>query len=192
MVLINEWLPSPTGNDAAGEWVELWNNGPAAAGLNGWNLITKGGAKTKLSGEIGAGEYRVFWRKDTKLALKNTNEGLALYDNTGRLVDQSSFLGSAQEGKSFSRLRQGYGGHGAQNFVWGDPTPGAANKISLDMSVARNEYPLNQPLNRNLGGAEFLGLTIGTAAVLMALIIFVIKKNEDLSKLFFGRDEVIR
>ncbi len=189
MIFINEWLPNPMGTDATNEWVELWNNGPGAVSLTGWSLATKSGAKAKLSGEIGAGEYRVFWRKDTKLALKNTNEGVALYDS-GRLVDQSSFLGSAQEGKSFARIDQSQGL--GQRFTWSDPTPGAVNKISLDMNVAKNEYPFNQPLNRQLGNTEFIGLLIGVALALTALIIFVVKKNENLSKLLFGRDEIIR
>ena len=196
MVYINEWLPNPQGLDTANEWVELWNGGPEAVNLGGWILVTKGGAKAKLSGEIGADEYLLLRRPATKLVLRNTDESLSLYDGAGRLADQSSFLGSAPEGKSFGRMNYNDHNHNndnrMQDFAWSEPTPGAANKISLDASVVKNEYPLNQPLNRQLGGWEFFGLMVGAAAVLAGLVIFIIKKNEDLSKLFFGGDEAIR
>ncbi len=182
MVLISEWLPNPVGSDASGEWVELWNGGGNIVDLSGWLVATNGGNKANLSGEIGPGGYLVLYRTKTKLVLRNSDEGLFLYDAGGKLVDQSSFQGSAQEGKSFSRLING------DSFTWSEPTPGAQNKISLDMSVAKSDYPTGVPLNRPLGAQGIILLALGVAVVFAAIVLFVIKRNENLSKLFFGRN----
>lgn len=199
MIFINEWLPNPAGNDAQSEWVELFNSGSstvltagnASVNLDGWIIKTSGTSKFNLKGTIGAGEYLVLKRTDTKLVLKNTDEKLFLYDMAGKLVDESGFLGSAPEGKSFSRI--GYNPEGlAQQFVWAEPTPGAANKATANNLITiNNQYPLNTPLNQNLDTMEFVGLALGAAVVLAAIVMFVLKRNENLSKLFFARDEEI-
>lgn len=191
MIYINEWLPNPTGNDATGEWVELFNNGNAPVDLNGWVLKTGGTGKFNLKSTISAGEYLVLKRTDTKLVLKNTDESLFLYDGAGNLVDQSSFLGSAPEGKSFART--GYDPKSlTQQFAWSEPSPGAINKITASNLISINNYPTGVPLNPTLGAPGFLGLLLGSSLILTVLIIFVLKRNENLSKLFFGRDEEIR
>ena len=189
MIFINEWLPNPAGNDAQGEWVELFNNGNAPVNLNGWVLKTGGTGKFNLKSTIGAGEYLVLKRTDTKLVLKNTDESLFLYNSAGNLADQSSFLGSAPEGKSFARI---LGADGSYRFVWSEPTPGAINKIAANNLVSINNYPTSIPLNPTLGASGFLGLLLGSSLVLTALVMFVLKRNENLFKLFFRGDEEIR
>lgn len=187
MVYINEWLPNPVGPDAAGEYIELWNSGKEAVNLAGWKLITKGEKKFSFSErQIGAEEYLVLKRSDSKLVLKNKDEGLFLYDQSGRLADKSAFLGSAPAGKSFSRISYD-GGRGA-SFVWSDPTPGAANEIAAQANILKNIYPLNARLNQNIDYAGFWGLLLGTAIILTAAIVFIMKRNESLSQFFFGRD----
>ncbi len=189
MIYINEFLPNPTGPDAAGEWIELWNSGNAAVSLARWKIKTDGGEKT-LGGTIGPGKYLLLKRSETKLVLKNTDEKIFLYDAGGKLADQSGFLGSAPEGKSFARTN--YDSNNdikVQNFAWTDPTPGAPNKFFLDTSIIRNSYQANAPLNKNIGPAEFLGLLFGVAVVLAAVVLYAVKQNENLSKLFFTRDE---
>ncbi len=197
MIFINEWLPNPAGNDATGEWVELFNSGgstslttsSAPVSLSGWVIKTSGTSKFNLKGTIGAGEYLVLKRTDTKLVLRNTDEKLFLYDAAGKLVDESGFLGSAPEGRSFSRLALRSFNEGGSSFIWSDPTPGTANRITVNNSIASNNYPTNIPLNKNLGTIEFVGLMLGAAVVLTAIVVFVLKRNEGLSKLFFGRDK---
>jgi hypothetical protein len=203
MVFINEWLPNPVGLDTEGEWVELFNGGNEAVSLDGWKLVS-GDSKFSFAGKnIASGGYLVLRRSETKLVLKNIDGSISLYDKEGRSVDSESFLGSAPEGKSYSRLaysaeaaakagRQGYGGQGAQSFTWADPTPGAVNKIALNNSIVSNNYPTNIPLNENLGAVEFWSMLLGTAVVLTAIVVFVLKRSDGLSKLFFARDEEIR
>lgn len=171
MVLINEWLPNPAGADAAGEWIELRNSGTGAVDISGWQMKTSGDSKIVLSGQINPGEYLVLRRTETRFVLKNSDESVSLYDAGGKLIDQSSFLGSAQEGKSFSRLTNGRG------FAWFDPTPGAQNKISLDTGLVKNVYPAGELVNHSPG---FLGITflaLGTGVVLAAIVLFLIKKK---------------
>jgi hypothetical protein len=188
MVYINEWLPNPAGTDATGEWVEFFNGGNVPVSLSGWTLQA-GSKKVNLSGTIGAGEYVVFKRTSTKLTLRNTDEKLFLYDASGRLVDESAFLGSATDGKSFSRID--YNGNNVQHFVWSDPTPGAQNKNALDVGLVRNTYAAGVALNPGFGGPGFAILLLGTSIILTAIVLYAFKKHENLSKLFFGRDEAI-
>jgi hypothetical protein len=188
MIFINEWLANPAGNDASGEWVELFNSGSSTVNLAGWKLVA-GSSKFSLTGQkIGGGEYLVLPRSQTKLALRNTDGELSLYDAGGQPVDSAGFVGSAPEGKSFARA--GYSEN--SSFIFSDPTPGALNTISAASNIIRNTYPLNVPLVKPLGTAEFFGLLLGTAIVLTAIVMFVLKRNEDLSKLFFRGDEEIR
>ena len=190
MVYINEWLPNPTGLDTGGEWIELFNSEKNVVSLDGWK-ITSGDSKFSLSGKsIRAQGYLVLPRSETKLVLKNTDGKIFLYDSQGQLVGSAGFLGSAPEGKSYSRI--GYETGAAQNFIFSEPTPGAQNKTPLETGLIKNNYPFGQPLNPPLGSAEFLGLLLGTAVVLTGLVMFVLKRNEDLSKLFFGGNEEIK
>jgi hypothetical protein len=210
MILINEWLPNPIGNDASNEFVELYNTGSSAVTLNGWSLETSAKKSKKISGSIPANGYVVLYRKETKLVLKNSDEAIALYDSSGKLVDQSSFVGSAPEGKSFSRIgsaeplpaspcraRQsvcaaagkGEGAH-VQNFAWGEPTPGAANRVTANTPVAAINYSFNTPINQSsLGASVVVAILLMAAVCVTALVVYSIKTNEDLSQLFFGGDE---
>ncbi len=50
MIYINEWFPNPVGNDATGEFVELYNSAATAANLNGYTLSD--GAKKRRSNSM--------------------------------------------------------------------------------------------------------------------------------------------
>ncbi len=190
MVFINEWLPNPVGADAAGEWIELWNGGGTAVDLDGWVLKTENGKKVSLTGQhVSARGYLVLKRTTTKLSLRNTDGGLTLYDARGALVDHGNFDGSAPEGKSFSRID--HTGGPAQHFAFANPTPSAANAVVRDV-VAVRSYPAGAPLNRGFTNSAFSAIMMGTAVLLTGLIIYVIKANDSLSKLFFSGDEGIR
>lgn len=190
MIFINEWLPNPVGVDTAGEWVELFNGGGAPADLSGWVLKTENGKKFLFAhASVPARGYLLLPRAATKLSLRNTDGGLALYDASGVLVDHGNFDGSAPEGQSFSRVDYGTGPE--QHFAFTDPTPGAANKTVSD-AVSVHAYPIGVPLNHQLTIPAFSAIMIGAAVLLAGLIIYVIKTNEDLSELFFGKDEGVR
>ncbi len=192
MIYINEWLANPVGKDSdpsassgrVGEFVEIFNNGKVSVNLSGWYLKTKVATKTKfvLSGEVGGGGFAVFKKPEFKITLGNTDGELFLYDASGKLVDHEQFLSLAPEGKSYARISEG-------DFLWTDPTAGMPNKFLERGALIDNTYPISVPLNKSLGIFDFILLALGAAAVLTGLIIFILKKNENLSKLFFRGDE---
>lgn len=184
MVFINEWLPNPVGKDASGEFVEVFNGGSNSVDLSGWYLKANSKTKFVLRGEIGSGDFLVFKKPQLKISLGNTDGEIFLYDASGNLADQARFYGSAPEGKGFSRMSSG-------QFVFSEPTPGATNKFLEKTALINNSYPYGVPLNKPLGAFDLIWLALGVAAVLTGLIIFVIKSNENLSKLFFRRDEEV-
>jgi len=198
MVFINEWLPNPNGADAKGEFIELFNNGTVSANLSGWSMKTTGKKIFSLGGRtITAKGYLVLTHAETKLSLKNTGESVFLSDAVGRLVDQSSYVGAAPSGQSFSRVyypvgNAAVGGGGdalPQAFAWSVPTPGAANKVNLHNGISVNQYPMGVPLGRTaLGGAGFLEILLGASAILAALVVYCLKSHENLAKLFFTGD----
>lgn len=192
MVFINEWLPNPIGVDAKGEFIELYNDSDAAASLNGWRLKTSGKKSFSLSGRvIDADSYLVLSRSLTKLALKNMDEEIFLSDAHGDIVDQSSFQGTAQEGKSLSRVDYGIGP--ADHFAWADPTPGAKNSFAMNVQIAADPHPLNTPLNQgSLGGAAAIGIMLCFGVAFAGVMLYSVRNNDELSELFFGCDEAIR
>jgi len=187
MLYINEWLPNPVGNDATGEFIELYNSGTGAAELDGYSL-SDGAKKTfSLTGyNIQPGGYLVLKKAQDKLSLKNTDGEVLLYGSNGRAVDGASFIGAAPEGKSFSRVD--YGTASIAHFAFEYPTPGAANKI-VDTAVHENTYPLGTSLSQQLSPAGFILLTFSVASFFLLFFIYVIQKNRNISNFFFGRDE---
>lgn len=182
MVLINEWLPNPAGSDTTSEWIELFNNSSEQANLNGWVLAAKSGSKFSLNGKtITAGGYLLLPRSETKLVLKNQDEAIALYDSSGKLADETQFVGTAPEGKSFSKAGDG-------TFVFMEPTPGKENAIIVNNLSAADNYPKNMPLNSSIGAGELSAIILGAAAVIAGLIVLVLKRHENLSKFFFGKN----
>lgn len=194
MIYINEWFPNPVGKDD-GEFVELYNSGAATMPLGGYSLGTAVKKKFSLSGyAIPPGDYLLLGKKQTKLTLKNTDGGLWLYGPSGAIMDHGAFEGNAQAGKSFNRVVYGGAGGGAggvssdarpQAFAWTDPTPGAKNR-TVDTAVTVRNYPLNVSLAKHVSPAQFTGMLLGTAVILAGIFIYIIQKNEDLQKLFFG------
>ena len=173
MILINEWLPNPEGKDSGGEFVEIFNSGKELVNVSGWSLKANSKTKFVLSGEVGPGGFRVFQKPALKISLVNTDGQVFLYDASGRQVDHQEFLGLAQEGKSFSRNPDGY-------FVFSESTPGAQNKFEEQVALIAQVYPTGVPLNKQVGTFDFVLLTLGVSAVLTGLVMYVLKKNEDL------------
>lgn len=177
MVQISEWLPNPTGSDAEGEWVELWNPGPGAADLSSWRLIAGTGKGYALQGvQLGAGERIVLYRRTTKLALKNTDGSLMLVNAEGVEIDHAVFVGTALEGKSANRDAVG-------RAFFAAPTPGAPN-ARPSLALIGNTAPDLGIIRSAVSGWEttLVGATCALAFVCAAL--FIIKKNHVLEELF--------
>lgn len=189
MIYINEWFPNPVGNDATGEFVELYNSGAAPAKLDGYMLGDGAKKRFSLSGySIPPGGYLVLKHAQDKLTLKNTDGAVSLYDSGGQVMDTASFVGAAPEGKSYSRVN--YSAAPIAHFVFEYPTPGAANE-KMDTTVLANDYPLGIPLSPQLSPVGFTGLMIGVASFFLLFFIYVIQKNRNASNFLFGRDEEV-
>lgn len=145
-VVINEFLPNPTGEDRAtkpdGEWVELYNRGSADADVAGWVLydaIDNHGlpitaANTNTGGTtVPTGGFLVVYRNgDNNFSLNNEGEEIVrLYNGPisggATLVDSYSYNGS-----EFNNLT---------------PTPGSANSDSYSGS-GNNQVPVNKSFAR--------------------------------------------
>jgi len=140
-VVINEFLPNPSGNDNApkpnGEWVELYNKGVSDVDVAGWVLydendnnelpITTNNTDTG-STIVSAGGFLVVYRNgDSDFALDNTGgDTVRLYDGAiggdANLIDSHTYTINALEGKSFARIPDG-----SDNWVDPLPTPGEPN-----------------------------------------------------------------
>jgi Lamin Tail Domain len=189
MIYLNEWFPNPVGNDAAGEFIELYNSGGASVSLNGYALSDGAKKRFSLAGyAIAAHGYMVLKHAQTKLTLKNTDGALLLYGPDGQIVDQASFAGAAPEGKSFSRVDYSAAPIGHFAFVY--PTPGAVNK-TIDTTVSENNYPLGVSLSPHLAPVAFAALTFGIAASFLLFFLYVTRNNRNISNFLFGGDEKI-
>ncbi len=128
-VHISEIMPAPEGDDAIGEWIELYNHGSSDAILDDWSLDdAEGGSNPyELNGvTIPVGEYLLLTRPNTKLALNNGADEVRLIDADGALVDFLSYDG-AQEGEALA--------HHADGWLWTTtPTPGDTNIFTGDTS----------------------------------------------------------
>ncbi len=190
MVYINEWLPNPVGPDAPGEFVELYNSGPAGMSLDGYALGAGGKRKVPLGGyAIPAGGYLSLTHAQTKLSLKNTDGEVLLYGPGGTVADSARFAGAAPEGKSWSRMD--YGTAPIGHFAWTYPTPGAANR-TIDTGITVRHYPYGAPLVPRIGIGAATIFAAGVSAVLLAFFLYVIFKNKNISDLLFGGDEAAR
>ena len=143
-ILINEFMPNPTGSDAGvaggvldGEWVELFNPTASLIDVAGYVLydainthalpITT--ANTNTGGTaISSGGYLVVYREgDADFELNNAGGDTArlfsgLIGSGGVLIDSHTYVRDAPDNKSFARVPDG-----AANWVDPDATPGEPN-----------------------------------------------------------------
>jgi PKD repeat protein len=124
---INEIFPNPTGSDD-GEFIELHNDSTETINISGLKLDDEdGGSRPFVFDDdtfIEAGEYRVFGKSETKLALNNTNDSVRLLDGSNSVLTSIDFDGVI-EGTSYSLTT---------DDVWqwsSKPTPGEQNNDTL-------------------------------------------------------------
>lgn len=168
-IVLNEFLPNPEGiaydfdfgNDYSdgpqGEWVELYNNGPAPVDLAGWYILDAAANKIPItifntqfgSTIIPAGGWLVVYMNDA--ILNNGGDVVKLYNSSDFLVDSYAYanhevcsyeptpgeknelsgtIGSCNPvppNKSYARIPDGLG-------AWYDPipTPGIRNTLAVE------------------------------------------------------------
>jgi PKD repeat protein len=108
-LVINEFLPNPTGTDAGNEFIELYNPGSVAIDLTGWKLDDADGAGTSSpfslsSGTtIAPGAYVAFF---TSVTLNNDADSVRLLAPDAAVKAHTSYTSSI-EGQSHNRLGDG-------------------------------------------------------------------------------------
>jgi PKD repeat protein len=126
-LVINELFPNPTGSDD-GEFIELYNKSDETINISGLKLDDEdGGSRPFVFDDdtvIEAGEYRVFSKTETKLALNNTTDSVRLLDASNAVLSSVDYDGVI-EGAS-------YGLNTEDTWQWSSkPTPGAENNNTL-------------------------------------------------------------
>jgi len=135
-IRISEFLPNPEGKDAEGEFIELFNEGQDPVALGGWTLddMAQGSTPWKIpSGvTVAAGDFIVFFRTDTGIALNNSGDEVRLFFPNKEIASQQRYA-DAQEGWSFAR----FGGQ----WAWTkQPTPGRDNVLKEAEQSSQYEY----------------------------------------------------
>ncbi len=125
-ILMTEFLPNPKGKDDQ-EWIEIFNVGEKEVDLEGWFLDDiDGGSKPYRIKEktiILPGEYLVFDRKETKIALNNNFDSVRILDPEGNLFFEIAYE-KAKEGFSYALDENG-------DWHWTNIlTPGKKNLFS--------------------------------------------------------------
>lgn len=126
-LLVSEFLPNAEGRDD-NEFIELANTGGGETKLDDVT-VQVGEKKIKLSGTAN-GAFVVLSKKDYRFNIRNKGETITLFWQD-KPVHKISYSGAAPAGRSFARLANG-------NWVWTEPTPGAANTLVEVASADRN------------------------------------------------------
>ena len=155
-VIINEiaWMGAP--ESANNEWLELFNNGSEAMGLDGWILeAIDGTPKINLSGSVSAGGFFLLERTDDSVlpgisadliytgALSNSGEILILKNAAGAEIDRvdgSDYWESIGGDNNTKQTAQ----RTAAGWITATSTPKATN-ISLTQAPASQSSQESQP-----------------------------------------------
>jgi hypothetical protein len=102
-MVIKSFLPNPIGKDTDGEIVTLFNNSDQTVSMAGWYLKDASGKSYSLSGVIEPNSELVLPYRTSKISLNNNGETVYLYDQNNSLIDQLSYVGTADEGMLVDR-----------------------------------------------------------------------------------------
>lgn len=135
-VIITELLPNPTGSDNA-EWIELYNVTESAIRLEDYKLDdSEGGSRPFVFPQgtvINAGQYQVWSRLATKIALNNDHDGARLLTPDDQVLFEVSYDKSF-ESQSYALNRD------EDEWYWSEaPSPGSSNPRILGLSVETAE-----------------------------------------------------
>src|SRR3989344_2087561 len=148
-IKLSELMPNPAGDDADGEWIELYNGGSKDIDLAGGSISDASGKIYNFPKDttITVKSYKIFFRKLTGIVLNNDQDAIDLKDGSGKKIDSISYADGA-EGKSYALGKNGW--------LWDDPTPGKANSQATETGVNANE-------NANSSSIKRVGATINEA-----------------------------
>lgn len=133
-IIINEFVPNPTGTDNAsmpdGEWIELYNKGNWAINVDGW-VLDAGAAGILINPSItntgttaiAPGGYLVVYRNGSPaIELVNSGDTVNLRLTSGGIVIDNFTYTSIGENKSWARVP-----NAGSNWIIANPTKGGPN-----------------------------------------------------------------
>ena len=142
-VVINEFLPDPSSDNDATEWIELYNTGPDGVDLAGWKLddIDGGTSPYEIASgsSIASSAFLVFEKAESRIALNNDGDTVRLLNSEGSVVDSYSY-GSTSQDVSIGRTTNG----GGSWVTCTSPTKGSGNNCS-DPSPTATSTPTKPP-----------------------------------------------
>jgi len=136
-IIINEFLPNPSGKDEEEEWIEIYNDSDATADISGWQLDDAASGSKPFTFPkntlIAPKSYIVLSRQITGIALNNDKDSVRLLLPEGVVFQEINYENPPQ-GKSSAKTEEG--------FVWSEPTPGTPNISAV--VIAENEKIIYQ------------------------------------------------
>lgn len=129
-IIINEILGDPAGSETTGEWIELYNNSKNTVDLSGWIISDLTGAINQYvipdGTAIKGWGYMTIYRSKSGITLNNDGDGAALYQPNNKLLSQTKYSNSGDEGWSWARAPDG-------KWVWTTtPTKNTKNIITIE------------------------------------------------------------
>jgi predicted ribosomally synthesized peptide with SipW-like signal peptide len=153
-IVINEFLPNPSGDDCIlegleGEWVEIYNRGSTEVDLEDWYLLDSEDNKIVISEYNTHTGFTIIEPKDSgnewlvvflNGCILNNEKGdtISLYDDEGSLIDSYTYKGSVPENKSFARYPDG-------SKKWYDPIPTPGGPNILEEEIFEEETTEEEP-----------------------------------------------
>ncbi|TSC95024.1 MAG: competence protein ComEA [Parcubacteria group bacterium Licking1014_1] len=151
-IVINEILPSPEGADDQNEWIELYNQNNFEVDLSSWKIEDMEGVKTvyifNKNTKIAPNGYLILKRRETKITLNNTEDGLSLLNPNQKIVDFLDYS-NAPRNQSYNKT--------SSSWAWSSfLTPGLKNNIYENRQNNKNEIPA---ISKNLPNSKKSDIT---------------------------------
>lgn len=133
-IFITEIFPNPEGDDARGEFIELYNASDKDADLTGWylednNSKSEFGKKIKTA-VLKAKKYFAVYRSESGLALNNNGDEIKLYQPLKDAPAQTVKYGKAEENLSYAIAAEQTADLFKVQWIWTQiATPGKKNII---------------------------------------------------------------
>jgi hypothetical protein len=166
-LMISELLPNPDGSDIEGEFIEIFNPHDTDIDLSYWSLDDiEGGSKPYVikNTSIEPGEYLIFSRQTTGLALNNTSDSVRFFNPLNIIVDQVSYSGLKKD-QSYIRV-------GDQWQITSVPTPGEENQQAVENINISSRT--SQSTSTNKSGRTTISGTVSVEPGLLGSQIFYI------------------
>ncbi|MBD3300609.1 MAG: hypothetical protein GF347_04630 [Candidatus Moranbacteria bacterium] len=123
-LILSEILPNPEGADNdENEFIEILNTSQFEIDLKNIYIVNNENKEFVPQKIIKPGEHLVFYKKDFRFSLRNSNDRIGLYTKSEQLIDEMEYV-DAESGLSLNKNSEN------EKVYWSKkPSPGAPNAI---------------------------------------------------------------